>query len=108
KGVGVIRNADYPSVVKVIAPGGRGLCSGTFISPRAVLTAAHCTRPFPTGTFTVSTSFGVFSTSKVEELGSGSVDDPRDIAVLIFDQNVADPSKGQVSQISQEIQSGES
>ena len=34
----------YPAVVEVIAPDGQTLCTGTFISRSAILTASHCTR----------------------------------------------------------------
>ena len=88
---------EYPAVVKIGLPGGRGLCTGTFISPRAVLTAAHCT---PTsGNYTVSTDWGTFMTSQKVVMGPGVVDDPNDIAILIFSTDVADPEQGQVAAI---------
>ncbi|MCB0416884.1 MAG: trypsin-like serine protease [Bdellovibrionaceae bacterium] len=88
---------DYPSVVKVISPGGSGLCTGTFVSARAVLTASHCTQS--SGTYTVITSFGTFYTSNRRNYGPGVVNDPRDISVLWFNSDVADENLGQVSKI---------
>jgi Trypsin len=89
--------AAFPAVVEVILPQGVGLCSGTFIGPSAVLTADHCA--LQTGSYQVVTSFGVFSTTNVVRLGTGDVSDTSDLAVLLFDTNVADPSEGQVINI---------
>lgn len=95
----------YPAVVKVILPGGKGLCSGTFISPRAVLTAAHCT--LSTGSYMVVASFGSFITSSRLNYGAGVVDDPNDISLLMFDRDVADPDQGQVATLGDSVNAGE-
>lgn len=87
----------YPSVVKVISPGGSGLCTGTFVSARAVLTAAHCT--LRAGTYTIITSFGTYYTANRRNLGPGVVNDPNDLSMLWFNSDVADESQGQVSKI---------
>jgi V8-like Glu-specific endopeptidase len=92
--VSVQATNSFPAVVEVILPQGTGLCSGTFIGPSAVLTADHCA--LQTGSYQVLTSFGVFSTNNVMHLGTGEISDTSDMAVLLFDQNVADPSQGQV------------
>lgn len=86
--------SEYPAVVEVVMPNGHGLCSGTFVSERAVLTAAHCTGE--SGTYTIFTSFGRFETETVENLGPGLVSDPGDISLLIFDEPVASKELGQV------------
>ncbi len=96
---------DYPGVVMVMLPGSRGMCTGTIISPRAILTAAHCA--LKEGTFRVIASFGTFSTTKVERLGAGVVDDPNDIAILIFDENIASSDEGQIHSIGETVVAGD-
>lgn len=99
------RTEGYHAVVLVIAPQGRGICTGTFISERAVLTASHCVDRV--GEYTVATSFGNFKTSRRVRLGAGVVDDPNDIAVLIFDENVASRENGQVYNVHHDIREGD-
>lgn len=78
----VAETTQYPGVVMVLAPNG-GLCTGTIVSPKAVLTAAHCT--LRTGRYTVRGSFGPsVTTSQRVNYGPGEIDDPRDISILIF------------------------
>ena len=96
---------EYPAVVKVILPRGQGLCSGTFISRRAVLTAAHCTQA--SGTYTVITSFGTFTTANRVNFGPGIVDDPNDISILFFTQDIADESEGQVASLGSDVRRGD-
>ncbi len=95
----------YPAVVEVILPGGAGLCSGTFISPRAVLTAAHCA--LNGGSYTINASFGVFTTSNRVKFGAGVVNDPNDIAILYFNSDVADASLGQVANLGSSVHEGD-
>ncbi len=86
---------DYPAVVMVALPGGYGMCTGTFISPRTVLTAAHCTKD--SGYYRVYTSNGEwFETPLKHSLGPGTVNDPNDIAVLIFSEDIVNPARGEV------------
>lgn len=73
---------EYPGVVMVIAPEGRGLCTGSVVGSRAVLTAAHCL--VDAGTYTVRTSAGTFTTTQRHLNGPGDVNDTRDIGLLIF------------------------
>lgn len=82
-----VTTTDYPAVGMVVLPGGSGICTGTFISDRAVLTAAHCAKA--DGRYSFVTSFGTFSTYTHLTMGPGVVDDPNDIAILIFDAGTA-------------------
>lgn len=95
----------FPSVVLVVQPGSSGICSGTFISPKAVLTAAHCTQR--RGRYRVVSSFGTFSTYDYESIGFAGIDDTSDMAVLILSTPKAMRKKGQVSPIAYNAQAGE-
>ncbi len=75
--------SEFPGVVMVILPGNSGLCTGSIVSPRAVLTATHCLKT--AGTYTVRSKNGDFQTNHVAYTGNGSVDDTHDIGLLIFD-----------------------
>lgn len=86
--------SDYPGVVLVLAPLGRGMCSGNIVSEYAVLTAAHCL--LTPGEYTVRTSTGEFTTSTVRRFGPGVVDDPRDIGLLIFEEAITSGSGNDV------------
>lgn len=93
----VVQTSAFPMVVFIALPNGNGLCTGTFIASRAVLTAAHCTQA--AGTYRVFASFGTFSTSNVVNLSQGEIDDPSDMSILIFSSDVASWDEGQVAYI---------
>jgi hypothetical protein len=78
----------FPGVVMVIAPEGRGLCTGMVVSERAVLTAAHCL--LSAGSYTVRTSTGNHMTSVRYLNGPGDVNDTRDIGLLVFSAPITD------------------
>jgi hypothetical protein len=99
----VSETTQFPGVVLVSAPNG-GLCTGTIISPKAVLTAAHCT--LRTGRYSVYGSFGSsVSTYRKVSYGPGEIDDPQDIAILIFPEGTFQSQY--VMKIADSIHSGE-
>ncbi len=95
---------DYPGVVMVIAPQGRGMCTGTIVAENAVLTAAHCL--LDTGTYTVRTKNGDFKTTNIEAHGSGDVDDANDIGMLIFSAPIT-TNEDEIYPIAQSVAKGE-
>lgn len=103
--VSIVDAGAFPPVVMVILPGGTGMCSGTFISPNTVLTASHCAQT--SGTYQIQTSFGNFTTSTKYTFGPGQVDDPNDIALLVFSSDIASPSAGQVYDLGNQVSEGE-
>ncbi len=78
---------DFPGVVRIIGPLGRGLCTGTVVSPRAVLTAAHCIKN--QGAYRIITDWGSYLSQETVSFGNGSVNDSHDIALLIFNERIA-------------------
>jgi secreted trypsin-like serine protease len=95
--------SGYDPVVMIRIPGSNGLCTGTFISRRAVLTASHCAQA--SGTYSISTSFGNFTSSTKVTYGSGSVNDVNDLALIIFNSDVANDS--QVYGVGSNVRTGE-
>lgn len=94
---------DYSAVVMVVLPGGSGICTGTRISKHAVLTASHCVKS--TGRYSITESGHTFSTYTVKAFGPGVVADPNDIALLIFDAEIA--TDDQIYGIGASVHSGD-
>lgn len=94
---------EYSPVVMVILPGGSGICTGTIVSPKAVLTAAHCLKS--TGRYQINGKSGSFSTYTKVSYGEGIVADPNDIGLLVFDSEIA--SEEEVYAIGETVQTGE-
>lgn len=92
---------EYPGVIKVLTPEG-AMCSGTIIGPRVVLTAAHCTQTL--GEYEIVTSFGYFLTTHVENYGNT---DENDLALLIFEENIASVEKGQIYSLGKTLSTGD-
>lgn len=85
---------QYPGVGMVVLPEGQGICTGTFVSDRAVLTAAHCLSNPGRYSFVINNGTSrTVSTETKFVMGSGSVDDPHDIGLLIFEPQTANPDE---------------
>ena len=96
----VSETSDFPAVVMVFLPNG-GFCSGTFIGPSTVLTAAHCAKD--AGAYRIIAPFGTFTTSHREVLGTGTVSDANDIALLILIADAAQARKAQIMPVAGQI-----
>ena len=92
---GIVENANEPSVALIYLPNGKGICSGVVVGLKALLTAAHCVKGL-SGRFEARTKKGRFSTYSDSihyrnYANAGTVDDVGDIAMMIFDQTIAEP-----------------
>ena len=100
----VSTTSDYPGVVMVLSPDG-GICTGSIVSHKAVLTAAHCT--LSNGNYRVRGGFGSQKSTNVRvNFGPGEVNDPNDISILVFPDNTFDQSN--VIRISDSVRTGDS
>jgi secreted trypsin-like serine protease len=91
------RHPNVGALVGTFESGTFPYCSGTLISPRVFLTAAHCDISNETGTDSVKVTFDSEFTPQAKLISgtfvinpnfNQSQSDPGDIAVVIFDRNV--------------------
>lgn len=104
----VVETNGYDAVVLVSIPsssGGRSLCTGTIVGPRVVLTAAHCL--LTNGRYEVHTKKAVYSTYEKYYMGQGVVESTDDIGILVFSEEIADPSKDKIYAIADHVRAGD-
>ena len=92
------RERGQDAVVMLYFADGRsgGMCTGTIIAPRVVLTAKHCTQGWSPADFTVAVgpnpfagAVAFYGVSEIRTTEGGALDG-RDIAVLILDEDAAE------------------
>lgn len=79
---------DFPALAILNA---RRMCSGTFITPSTVLTAAHCIKN--AATVRIRNAYGVTESSDFKILGSGVEGDSRDIGLVFVSEHLIDESE---------------
>jgi len=82
----VIQTTDYLSVIRVKSSSG-GLCSGVFISPNSILTAAHCVNKNIAAV--VHYLANSYVTNKIYT-NTDILFSPNDLAMLIFNYDISD------------------
>jgi len=101
----VSETSGFSPVVEVVLPGGRSICTGTIVSEHAVLTAAHCAKE--DGRYLIVTDNGNFSTYEHYFTGNGDVDSTDDLAILVFDEQIASREAGEVYDIATSVNEGD-
>ncbi len=79
----VQRSDEHPQVMRVVGP---RMCTGTLVSRHTMLTASHCLREARPR---VVVGGQQLKTTRFRILGQGEKNDPADVAVMFFNEDIA-------------------